>query len=140
MRRKIMTIITVDVHSRDCVKVFADKKVSDANSFEWLKQFKFFYNDKKCFARITDWKTDYCYEYIGNGGGLVITPLTDRCYITLSQALNLTMGGAPAGPAGTGKTETCKDMGHALGLPVMVYNCSEQQSNESMAQTFMGLS
>jgi dynein heavy chain len=159
LRAKVITIITIDVHARDMVEKYVQLKLTDQSVFQWQSQLRFYWGmkpqgklqngvdivsvttdeKKTCIIKICDWVTLYLYEYVGNCGRLVITPLTDRCYITLSQAMNLILGAAPAGPAGTGKTETTKDLSRALGLPIMVFNCSDQMSYLTMANIFMGL-
>ncbi|KAK2515606.1 hypothetical protein Q9233_014119 [Columba guinea] len=130
----IMTICTIDVHARDVVAKMITQKVDNAQAFIWLSQLRHRWSDEErhCFANICDAQFLYSYEYLGNTPRLVITPLTDRCYITLTQSLHLTMSGAPAGPAGTGKTETTKDLGRALGIMVYVFNCSEQMDYKNI--------
>uniref|UniRef100_A0A5G2QUI5 Dynein axonemal heavy chain 17 n=1 Tax=Sus scrofa TaxID=9823 RepID=A0A5G2QUI5_PIG len=138
-RMKIMTICTIDVHARDVVaKMIA---VESSQAFTWQSQLRHRWDEEKqhCFANICDAQIQYSYEYLGNTPRLVITPLTDRCYITLTQSLHLIMGGAPAGPAGTGKTETTKDLGRALGTMVYVFNCSEQMDYKSCGNIYKGL-
>ncbi|XP_007433956.1 dynein heavy chain 9, axonemal, partial [Python bivittatus] len=141
-RQKIMTICTIDVHARDVVAKMIAQKVDNAQVFLWLSQLRHRWaeEEKRCYANICDAQFLYSYEYLGNTSRLVITPLTDRCYITLTQSLHLTMSGAPAGPAGTGKTETTKDLGRALGIMVYVFNCSEQMDYKSCGNIYKGLS
>ncbi|XP_071071224.1 dynein axonemal heavy chain 11 [Dasypus novemcinctus] len=140
-RQKIMTICTIDVHARDVVAKLISQKVVNSQAFAWLSQLRHQWDDTKkhCFVNICDAQFQYFYEYLGNSPRLVITPLTDRCYITLTQSLHLTMSGAPAGPAGTGKTETTKDLGRALGMMVYVFNCSEQMDYKSIGNVYKGL-
>lgn len=90
-RVKIITIITIDVHSRDVIEKFYEDKIVSMDHFKWQSQLKFYLEQKNkkdtkkyCTSRICDWSTWYNYEYVGNTGRLVITPLTDRCYITLT--------------------------------------------------------
>ncbi|XP_067860662.1 dynein axonemal heavy chain 17-like [Heptranchias perlo] len=140
-RQKIMTICTVEVHARDVVSKMITTKVENIQAFTWQSQLRHRWDEEKqhCFANICDAQFRYSYEYLGNTPRLVITPLTDRCYITLTQSLHLIMGGAPAGPAGTGKTETTKDLGRALGIMVYVFNCSEQMDYKSCGSIYKGL-
>ena len=122
-----------------------NENVKKSDAFQWQSQLKFYWADnpkkgaKDCQIRIADASFWYSYEYLGNGPRLVVTPLTDRIYVTATQALHLKMGCAPAGPAGTGKTETTKDLSSALAKAIYVFNCSGEMNYESMGNIYKGL-
>jgi dynein heavy chain, axonemal len=140
-RKKINALIIMDVHARDIVERFVRDSILDAREFEWESQLRFYwiYEDNDIRINQCTGTFSYGYEYQGLNGRLVITPLTDRCVMTLTTALTFKLGGAPAGPAGTGKTETVKDLAKSLAIRCCVTNCGEDLDYKQMGITFSGL-
>ena len=140
-RKTIVALCTVDVHARDIVKELMDTQIETTDDFKWQQQLRTYWEDDidDCIVRQATATIPYGYEYMGACSRLVITPLTDRCWMTITSSLHLKLGAAPAGPAGTGKTESSKDLAKALGILCIVFNCSDQIDYKMTGKLFRGL-
>eukprot|EP00002_Diphylleia_rotans_P021973 TRINITY_DN428_c1_g1_i1.p1 TRINITY_DN428_c1_g1~~TRINITY_DN428_c1_g1_i1.p1 ORF type:complete len:4548 (+),score=958.95 TRINITY_DN428_c1_g1_i1:229-13872(+) len=140
-RCKLEALITMQVHNRDAFDEVVRKKVKELYEFDWTRHLRAYWRPETESISICLADEDMAYgsEYVGCRERLVITPLTERCFISLSQSLSLKKAGAPTGPAGMGKTETIKDLGNILGKHVLTFNCSSQMDYKSMGRILKGL-
>ncbi|KAK6296185.1 hypothetical protein J4Q44_G00338980 [Coregonus suidteri] len=140
LQLKLKALILDIIHNISVVKQLCEEAVSSPDAWAWRKQLRFYLdNDRRCSIQMVDAHFSYTYEYQGNAAKLVHTPLTDKCYLTLTQAMMMGLGGNPYGPAGTGKTESVKALGGLFGRQVLVFNCDEGIDVKSMGRIFVGL-
>lgn len=74
--------------------IYFIKHINYSDSFDWLKMLRYYWQENidNCVTKMSSASYIYGYEYLGASGVLVITPLTDRCYLCLMGALQLDLG------------------------------------------------
>lgn len=137
-RSKLSAVLTQEIHHRDILQRLHERNVRDTGNFDWQMCLRCYWSldTARCqFKQISSCLT-YTFEYWGATSRLVITALTEKCYLTLTSALHLMLGGAPFGPAGTGKTETTKDLAKTLGRQCIVFNCGVRMDFQKHALSY----
>lgn len=143
-RKKCEHFITEAVHQRDAISKLIHAEANSPGHYVWLLQMRYVYTrDNEPLQRLhiemANARLEYGYEYLGVPERLVRTPLTDRCFLTLTQAMCQKLGGSPYGPAGTGKTESVKALGLQLGRFTLVFCCDDTFDFQAMGRIFLGI-
>lgn len=126
------SLLAVDDHASDCL---------DSRRWIWTRELKYrvHKDSDDLYVFALDSITPYSYEYQGLQTKLIHTPLTSRCYNTISEAIALQLGGVLQGPAGTGKTESTKALGGKLGRTVMCFNCDTSIERSDLSRLLIGI-
>lgn len=134
---KLRALLLDLVHYSGVVEQLQQHNVVHTTDWHWLCQLRYYFGkgdrtsgaagnaNRQVCVRMVYAEFEYAYEFLGQASKLVHTRLTHRCYLILTQAMHMGLGGNPFGPAGTGKTECVKALGAMLGRLVLVFNCDE---------------
>ncbi|XP_046395709.1 cytoplasmic dynein 2 heavy chain 1 [Ischnura elegans] len=137
---KVKALVLDVIYFLEIVGELINSGTTLLSQWSWQKQLRFYSRkDGSVHAKMVDAEFEYTFEYQGNSSKLVQTPLTHKCFLTLTQAMQMGLGGNPYGPAGTGKTETVKALGSLFGRQVLVFNCDQGIDVKSMERIFVGL-
>ncbi|BES90289.1 heavy chain [Nesidiocoris tenuis] len=137
---KLKDLLFDTIHHLSIIKSLMESNVRNIEDWMWQKTLRFYCDSHgTTTVKMVDAQFRYSFEYQGNIQKLVHTSLTDKCYLTLTQAASMGFGGNPYGPAGTGKTESVKALGALLGRQVLVFNCDEGLDSDSMMRIMIGI-
>ncbi|KAL5009692.1 hypothetical protein ScPMuIL_011997 [Solemya velum] len=141
-KARLECMITQSLYLRDILENLYNRKLREPTDFEWRRSIRCYFqsHEEKMMPLIWILDNHYMYgnEFYGTNAGVALTPLTERCFLTMSQALFHFQGSCVTGPVGVGKTEVVKGLGNILGHFLAMFQCSQQSDPVSIGRLVQG--
>ncbi|XP_071954985.1 uncharacterized protein [Antedon mediterranea] len=142
-RQRLESLIAQSHYLRDTLDHMASRKLRELGDFEWRRCIRFYheFTNGKIAPYITILENKYAYgsEFYGARSSLVLTPTTERCFITMTMCMRNQKGCALVGGTGVGKTETTKGLAATLGRFLAMFACSPHSDPQSLGKIMQGL-
>ncbi|XP_052060514.1 uncharacterized protein LOC127700861 isoform X4 [Mytilus californianus] len=140
--QKLSSLLALLAHLRDFIeRIMESDAGAEANSFDWSAQLRYYFNkdNRSITIKSLNADFDYGYEYIGSSPREVITPLTERVFVSLTQAIKSHMGAMCVGPIDCGKFELAHELARSLGHPLYKFSCTNTTDYVMLHDIFRGL-
>ncbi|XP_028415382.1 dynein heavy chain 8, axonemal-like isoform X2 [Dendronephthya gigantea] len=144
---KLEALLSYGMYLRDIVDDLGKRKLRDVTDFEWKRNTRFYGDIREkgkdgkphSLLHLLENDLEYGNEFYGSRMPIVLTPITERCFLTLTKAVTEYQCGAIIGASGTGKTETAKGLAHMLGQYFVSLSCTPKMDFGQVAKIFTGL-
>ncbi|XP_069461306.1 uncharacterized protein [Ambystoma mexicanum] len=139
---KLENMIMHVIYLRDIMESFTSRKIREVTDFDWKRATRLYLREKDGHFRhelnILDAQYKYGCEFYGARIPLIMNPATEKCFLTISQAIQQVNGVALLGDHGVGKTETTKGLSYLLGKFLFLFTCSSNVDLTALSRVLLG--
>ncbi|KAL3689255.1 hypothetical protein R1sor_015564 [Riccia sorocarpa] len=134
------SLILLFVYFREIINRLVCGTQVGIESFEWQRSLRYYCQPSgDCQVAIMNQEQAYGCDLIDSHNRLVMTSLTEKCFLGMLYSFSLGLGCNVTGSSGVGKTETIKDCAKALGKHCIVIACSEEFDHQAIGNVLKGM-
>ncbi|XP_030850579.1 dynein heavy chain 8, axonemal isoform X3 [Strongylocentrotus purpuratus] len=143
-RLRLESMIAQSYYLRDILDNMGNRKLRELTDFEWRRCIRVYPKQRSDGSHepqmtILEERHPYGNEFFGGQSSLVVTPITERCFLTMAMCMNQFRGSALTGGTGVGKTETVKGLAFFLGRYLALFGCSPHSDPAALGKVVQGL-
>ena len=137
-KRILMNLISLESYFKNIIKILVREDVVSTSDFNWMKILHIKLDGENCSIRIFNMDFEYGYEYVGLQNNFVVSPVTERMYISLANCLDDKKPFIIYGLPESAKKETLLSFGKILGKSIFIFKCSQNLDQKSFHKLLYG--